>query len=116
MTINFAWVKDGENFDPQTHCREDEQVFNLKIRQKEGGFALARITVANPKCGLFNSSRLYHCFISYNETLLFKGRVIGMPVRLEGEAVLLEFTAEPEDSRQKLLNLQKQLKHSNCLK
>ncbi len=112
MTIYFAWVGVEESFNPKIHCRDDQQVFRLDIQQREGGFALARIAIANPKCGLLNYKRQRHCFIAYHNTLLFKGRVVGMPVQVNGEIVHLDFSAEPEDSQQRLLDLQKQLKQA----
>ncbi len=112
MTINFAWVNGDESFNPAVHCREDEQVFKLEIRQREGGFALARATIRNPGCGLLGAGRKRYCLISDDQELLFRGRVVGMPASVEGQAVCLDFTAEPMDSQRQLHDLQNDLKQA----
>jgi hypothetical protein len=114
MKIYFAWVEKYEEFDPDIHEREDESVFNLKIFQKEGELAIAEFSVLNPKTGLIGPSRRKCCYISYQDQhqshVLFKGILIGMPIKMEGELVRLQFIAAAEDHPKQLQKLYQTLK------
>jgi hypothetical protein len=114
MEIYFAWVEKHEEFDFNIHEREDEKIFNLKIIQKEGGIAIAEIEVLNPKAGLLEPSRQKYCYISYRNAsqnhVLFKGALIGMPIKLDRELVCLQFTARPEGHGKKLQDFYQTLK------
>ncbi len=113
MTFSFSWVTAHTihtGFDPQIHNSEDEKVFSLEIRQREGGLATAQIVVKNPKVGLLGKARKLYGVISHNQELLFCGRVVGMPVHIEGEAVRLLLVAQPKDYHQQLQQLMQSLK------
>lgn len=110
MSYYFAWVEADELFDPKQHCREDEKIFSLEIRQREGGLATAQIVIENPKVGLLGEARKLYAMITYNQDLLFKGRVVGMPIQIEGEAVRLLLVAQPKNYQQQLQALVQDLK------
>ncbi|MBL0941582.1 MAG: hypothetical protein IBJ00_02470 [Alphaproteobacteria bacterium] len=114
MKLYFAWVEKAEKFNPEIHEREDEYIFNLKINQREGGIAIAQIEVLNPKHGLLQQGRYKYCYISYREAqknhLLFKGALIGMPIKIDGEVVCLQFTSASEDHFKKLQDVYQTLK------
>lgn len=103
MTLYFAWVDASETtFGPQ-HEVTDEQVFRLTIRHEEGDFAHAEVEIANPRVGLLGPARKRWAWISFDTEatpgvvpLLF-GRLLGLPQRLAGETVTLEFLARPAD-------------------
>lgn len=108
MTTYFAWCKDKEAFAPQTHGRCDLEILELVIDHREGEVALATIKVVNPK---LPSLAQRHAFISYEKTLLFSGRLVGLPVQITDDVVSLELTAEPLDADAQLENLGMTLKH-----
>lgn len=101
----FAWIAADEVFDPAVHAREDEDVFSVRISEAEGEFALATVEIRNPRAGLLSPARLQRCFISAeivgktstSTTLLFAGRVVGIPVGVGRETVELEFIGRPDD-------------------
>lgn len=113
MKIYFAWVEKDEEFSPDIHEREDEDVFNLKISQKEGGIAIAKIAVANPKTGLIPKRKQY-CYISYHDGsanhLLFKGALVAVPAKVSGEIAELHFTSQSGCDPIKLEKLSQRLK------
>src|SRR3546814_281972 len=116
MTIFFAWVEKHEKFNPDIHEREDEKIFNMKITQKEGSSAIAQIQVLNPKIGLLKANRHKNCYISYRDKqknhLLFKGSLLGCPLKIDGELAYLHFTALPDNYQTKLYKLSKTLKEA----
>ena len=99
--IYFAMVDQGTAFNPSVHNVEDEEVFNLKIAQSEGSFAVANVEIKNPSKGLLSPTRKRHVLISYQDgasvTLLFSGRVTGYPDNIGGDTISLEFIAQPDD-------------------
>lgn len=97
MRINFAWIASNETYDANIHNREDEKIFHLEIKHKEAGFARARIKVVNPRCGLLWPTDKQYCFISFDNKLIFKGCLQGMPSDYDGELVTLNFTAAIDD-------------------
>lgn len=118
--LYFAWVSADEVFNPATHAREDEDVFSIRITESEGEFALATVEIRNPRAGLLSPARLQRCFISAeiigktstSTTLLFAGRVVGIPVSLGRETCELEFIARPDDWSARQSTLLEELKAS----
>jgi hypothetical protein len=112
--VFFAWVASGETFDAQVHAREDEQVFDLTISEREGEFATATLTVQNPRIGLLAPARKQRVFISAEidgqVRLLFSGRVVGVPANITGEVIELEFIARPDNHAAVLSTFISQLK------
>lgn len=100
-TIYFAWVDEGETFNPSVHNRQDEDVFEFAYEQSEGDFAGLTLTVKNPRIGLLHTGRKVWGILSYNDgttiTPLFRGRLIGVPTNIFDTLVTLEFTARPAD-------------------
>lgn len=99
--IFFAWVEPGEAFDPVIHAREDEDVFSVRISEEEGAFAVATVEIRNPRRGLLSPARRQRAFISAEvnggHTLLFSGRVVGVPASITGETLELELIGRPDD-------------------
>lgn len=96
----FAWANSGEAFSAAHHVF-DENVFSLAVGHAEGEFASAQVTLQNPRVGLLNGSRKQWAWISVDTGMsagvvpLLYGRIVGLPSRLEGEFVDLEFLARP---------------------
>ena len=116
MKFFFAWVSAQENFSASVHAREDEDVFDLEIEEREGEFTIARVTIQNPRVGLLSPARLQRCFISCETStgveLIFSGRVVGIPATISDETVDLEFIASPEDLDTQIANMKDSLKSS----
>ena len=95
----FAWVAEGEAFDPDVHNRFDERVLSIDIEHSEGDIPSLHIALKNPRVGLLSAGRNVWCWLSYfNGTTIvpmFNGRLIGVPSDLFKNAVQLEFTARP---------------------
>jgi hypothetical protein len=99
----FAWCDGTEStFDPNTHAREDEQIFSFELSQSEGEFATLNLVVENPKVGLIGPARKRWAWFSYRTkagvlTPLIFGRIIGVPVNTAKGLVTFQFTAKPSD-------------------
>lgn len=112
MNTYFAWVKKEEIFDSGVHAREDLQIFKLNISQKEGEVALAQLTVFKPELPPIDQR---YAFISCQKEkgdvqLIFKGKLVFFPKVMGDESVRLEFSAEPDHSKDQLEKLQESLK------
>jgi hypothetical protein len=98
----FAWIDEGEPFNPAVHNRDDEDVFSFSIQQTEGDFASLSLDVKNPRIGLLNAGRKVWCYFSFDDGLgtiinLFKGRLIGIPSNIFDTVVTFSFIARPSD-------------------
>src|SRR5688500_251044 len=102
MAIAFAWSKHEENFDPIRHGRCDLDILKLAIDHREGEVALATIVVPNSNLPFWDRR---HAYISYGDTLLFSGRLVGLPVKINNDLVSLELSAEPLDADLQLQSL-----------
>lgn len=95
----FAWVNSDETtFDPDVHARDDQDIFDLKISQAEGEFAVAAVEVRTPTGGLLNPSRKRYAWVSCRHEgqvvpLLF-GRLTGFPTTFGNVTVELELIAQ----------------------
>jgi len=110
MKTYFAWIDGSDQFDANIHGREDEKIFHLEIGQNEAAFARARVTIQNPRHGLLWPPHKQHCFISFQQELIFKGRLLSMPSQIEGELVTLEFIAMGKDVDHQRQTLCKEMK------
>jgi hypothetical protein len=99
--IYFAWVNDGETFNPAIHNREDEDVFSFDFEHSEGDFAALTVVIKNPRIGLLNTGRKVWAILSYGNdsgiTPIFRGRLVGVPTNIFDTLVTLSFTARPSD-------------------
>jgi hypothetical protein len=102
----FAWVNEGETFDPALHNRQDEDIYSFSINQKEGDFATADIVVKNPRVGLLAPGRKKWGYLSWDAAVLpdapdiqplYKGRLLGVPDNIFDTYVTLKFQARPSD-------------------
>jgi len=113
MSFYFAWVDEGEKFRPEHHKRNDEHIFNMDIVEKEGGIPYAKVHISHPKVGLLDAGRKQHAMISYENDqglhLLFKGKVVAFPRKIDGETIEIEFIAEHENSQDQVQELTKTL-------
>lgn len=101
MQFYFAWVDETDTTFTLAMQRADEQITALDIKQAEGAFASAEITIKNPKTGLLNAGRHRWAWIAFDDgatvTPLFYGRLVGIPQRLTDETVQIAFIAKPVD-------------------
>lgn len=102
--IFFAWIDEDEDFDPDVHNREDENVFSMTIAQSEGDFATAECVIKNPRIGLLNVGRKQWCYISVQDggtvTPMIKGRLVGIPSDVFATLVTINFVARPSNYEQ----------------
>jgi hypothetical protein len=119
MKIYFAWVDEGETFNPILHARRDEDIFDLEITENEGDFPMAYVRIRNPYCGFLHPSRKQNAFISQGTRqsnsqekviLLFKGHLVAVPELNQEETLKLAFIAEPSNSQELLNDLHQKLK------
>ena len=107
MKTYFAWVREGDTFDTTLHAREDLEILELNIDHREGEVALATLVVARATLPPWDQRNV---FISHEETLFFKGRLVGLPLELKNDLVRLELTSEPADADNQLKSLGKEMK------
>lgn len=93
----FAWVDSTDTTFSESFKRNDETVFSVNISQDEGDFAGLEVQLVNPRVGLLAGSRKQWCWLSYNDTPLFFGRLVGVPQDMENNVVKLAFVARPAD-------------------
>lgn len=98
-TVYFAWVNEGEVFNPAVHNRNDEDMFSIEFEHSEGDFAGLKLTIKNPRIGMLNPGRKVWGILSFNDgvtiTPIFRGRLIGVPTNVFSTLVSIEFTARP---------------------
>ncbi|MDR0406970.1 MAG: hypothetical protein LBH38_02715 [Holosporales bacterium] len=108
MRFIFDWT---EKFaDLTTPWRGDEDPFAIEITQAEGEFAVAHVTLLNPRLRQESIQQRAYGRIAFqreNSSIvpLFCGRIITIPVALEGALLKVELIAEPDDAAQKLREL-----------
>jgi len=106
MKIFFNWIN---SFNDNSEWHNDEEIFALNIFQREGSFAIARVSI--------KSKKLKHKFarigIEKNGQIetIFRGKLISFPLSCEGEIMTVEILSEPHDYQNQLQNfLQKNRK------
>ena len=102
MPFYFSWINKNDDFDPLIHNQSSIDIFNLSISQTEGLFATALVAIKNPYVDGVVLNKQW-CFISWEEKLLFKGRLASAPKSLDKDLVQLKFIARSDDFR-KMLN------------
>lgn len=97
----FAWVDPDEEFDPEVHNRNDDNVFSFDFNHDEGDFAALDVVLKNPRIGLLNAGRKQWVIFSYAHAgtvyPIFRGRIVGIPSNVFDTLVTLQFTARPVD-------------------
>ena len=99
MKIFFNWI---DNFDDNPKWSNDEEVFSLNIVQREGSFAMARVSI--------KAQKLNHKFarigIEKNGEIktIFRGKLVSFPLSCEGELMVIEILSEPSDYQNQLRN------------
>lgn len=105
METFFAWIDPTEDFNPCLHKRKDLDIFSLTLEQREGEVAFAILTVKQP-----TSFSKKHALITYGDQLIFRGRIVGMPLYRDKDLIEIQLTAEPEDAAEQLRALSQTLK------
>ena len=99
MKIFFNWI--NSFYDNPEWCN-DEEIFSLNIVQREGSFALARVSI--------KSQNLQYKFarigVEKNGKIetIFRGKLISFPLSCEGEIMTIEILSEPSDFQNQLQN------------
>jgi hypothetical protein len=101
--LGATWP-DGGDF-VSDYAREDETVLDIKIDHTEGNFPLLSIGLKNPKIGLLGPTRSVWCWVSWLDDSnpdaevvpLFHGRLVALPLNVQGEKITLQFIAQPAD-------------------
>ena len=109
MTTFFAWHCEDERFDPNHHQRCDLEILELTIDHREGEVALATVIVSQLKLPSWEER---HVYISIEGNLLFSGRLVGLPIKINKDLTSLELTSEPLDVAVQLQRLALDLKQS----
>lgn len=109
MMLYFAWTPQKETFDPHRHQRHDLEIFHIEVTQQESDVARASLLVQNTLQDLTTFTDKKHAIISTKNAsgeaiCLFQGHLQG-PVKIDGNCVLLELTAAPEDVDKQLQDL-----------
>lgn len=107
MTTYFAWREKEEVFNRSLHERCDLDILELIIDHREGEVALATVVIAETTLPSWDKRYIY---ISSEGTLLFSGRLVGLPYKIQKNLVSLEFTAEPFNAFEQLRELEKEVK------
>jgi hypothetical protein len=113
MTFFFAWVLEGEIFDPSQHLRQDEALFSLHLQQQEGKAATARVLVKNELQQLEAFQKKRYAIVSIrlddgSVHCLFKGKLTLFATEDASACVWLTLTAEAADLT---IQLEKQVSH-----
>ncbi|MDR0662064.1 MAG: hypothetical protein LBF76_01605 [Holosporales bacterium] len=108
MRFIFDWTETYA--DLTTPWRGDEDPFTLTITQAEGEFAVAHVTLKNPRLQTRSLRKRAYARIAYQKeegpiVPLFCGRVITIPVALKGALMTIELIAEPNTSAEQLQTL-----------
>lgn len=113
-TVYFAWVNEGETFNPAVHNREDEDIFDFDFDHTEGDFAGLKLVIRNPRIGLLNTGRKVWGILSFNDgttiTPIFRGRLMGIPTNIFDTLVTIDFVARPANYVTQKTNLAQALK------
>ncbi|MDR1910324.1 MAG: hypothetical protein LBQ26_00575 [Holosporales bacterium] len=105
MRFIFDWT---ETFaDTTSSWRGDEDPFAIEISQAEGEFAVAHVTLLNPQLKQPSVQQRAYARIAFQKkdgpiVPLFCGRVITLPIAIDGALLKVELIAEPDDAEDKL--------------
>lgn len=110
-----AWTRYDEPFDAQHHCRQDLDIFRLRLIHREGEYAFADIEVRLPqKYPLHPPQKpyLYLTAQSPKDTLrpLFRGRLWAVPHHIRHQEGHFRLVAAPLKASEKLQRLAETLK------
>ena len=109
--IYFAWVNEGDAFDPAVHNRMDEYVQSFKRVLTEGYKPTLQMVIRNPHIGLLNPSRKQWAYLARDSEStagivpIFYGRLLAAPKDIFKELMTITLLAWPIDyfkQRQKL--------------
>ena len=106
MKIFFNWIN---SFNDNSEWHNDEEIFALNIFQREGSFAMARVSIKSKKL----KYKFARIGIEKNGCIetIFRGKLISFPLSCEGKIMTVEILSEPHDYQKQLQNfLQKNRK------
>lgn len=116
IQFNFAWAKEDEHFDPIKHSKMDLDIFKFFLSHEEGSFAEARVWLKSPllqKKEFFDQCKKNKVFISLSNKgsvkLLFCGRFILSPHKIEGDLLEFTLTSRPSSAETLLENLHQRM-------
>tara|TARA_R110002050_G_scaffold11068_2_gene37685 strand:+ start:7479 stop:9242 length:1764 start_codon:yes stop_codon:yes gene_type:complete len=111
MQFFFAWAKADEDFDPDKHLKQDEQIVSLKIRHNEGEFPSAIIKVChNLDYEKVKEKAFISCLSDGKVQLLFSGFLLSVPDNILSQTIDMELIAEPLNSIETLARETESLK------
>lgn len=98
----FAWVNEGETFNPLLHKRSDEEIETVELAASEDGFAMLTLLVKPPEGGMLNPARKRWGLLSYEKgdgtlVLLARGKVDSFPLGGDPEEAEIRFKCAPGD-------------------
>src|SRR5580765_7029729 len=111
----WAWVDPSETSFNGSHLRMDEYIFSAKRTIAEGEKPLLEIEIQNPHVGILSTGRKYWAWFSWfncsSIVPLFFGRVVGTPVQIFEEVIMLQLVADPIDYKQRIQRVAETLKY-----
>jgi hypothetical protein len=110
----LAWVDSDETTFGSEHYVMDEYVFAFRRTLSEGQKPLLELEIKNPHIGLLNPARKFWAWFSWTDGTtvhpLFFGRLVGNPVELFQEIIVIQLIAEPLDYKHQKQSLADALK------
>jgi hypothetical protein len=105
----IVWIEENTAFDPNNQMYFEKRILHLEIKQQEGGFATAHVTLPSVTQTLVGAGNLLWGLIILKlddkSTILFRGRVVLAPLRLAQSTVTLQLIAQPNNSSEQLQKL-----------
>ncbi len=111
MSIHFSWTINEKELDEKKN-EQDLKVFQLIISQREGEVAIAKLQILMSEA--FKKKKGYGHIVYQDKNgenhLLFKGKQIGFPRKMNKGLAEIELSAEPDDAFEQLNKLADTLK------
>lgn len=105
MTIYFSWANEEDVFNVKKHSSVDIKIVKLIIQQKEGEICSAQIWTPDFSLPVDGRQFVYISAEMNGEiSPLFKGRLKGIPIQADDYLKIIEFTAEPTNSNERIKN------------
>ena len=112
MKFFFKWINPEAELDLKAIAETDLEILDLSLSHREGEIALCQLTIP------LNAHLKPHHYavlvieMDTERTLLFKGKLMDMPVQINDWQQRIELFAHPMDAKEQLENLRDQVQQS----
>lgn len=112
MKFFLKWVNPEEELDLQAYLQTDLDILDLSLTQREGEIALCHLTI--PLNSQLKNHHYAVLFVEQAEKrmLLFKGKLMDMPVQVNDWQQRIELFALPFNAKEQLEQLRNQIQQS----